>query len=158
MSCSHEMSHLLIPSNLKIHSEKNHPPSTSIGSSETVVAGDEHGGGHRRAASSGKYSCDAPHRGSLARRILPSGKLHIWDAFFFEATKNTRNVLCQENSRFNEHPLISDGGFFLNPHFLLVTFPVRREVTRCIKWFKEGSLSFRSVCSTCPRSGQTSVT
>ena len=46
------------------------------------MAGDEHGGGHRRAASSGKYSCDAPHRGSLARRILPSGKLHIWDAFF----------------------------------------------------------------------------
>jgi len=30
------------------------------------VVGDEHGGGHRGAASSGKYSCDAPHRGSLA--------------------------------------------------------------------------------------------
>jgi len=53
------------------------------------VVGDEHGGGHRGAASSGKYSCDAPHRGGLAsqlqNRVLAQLSLGMQD--FFEAKK-----------------------------------------------------------------------
>ena len=179
--CDAVMKCRLIPWNLKLHVDSS--PRKPRG-----VVGDEHGGGHRGAASSGKYSCDAPHRGSLAfpttsksvlqatvggRNPAPVDVDPKWCSiscinsifgnarFVWGKKRRNKKCKCQKNSRFRfdstkKSSLMLE--FFEKPLFFPVTFPLVPCFTRCIKWFKEGSLSFRSVCSTCPRSGWRSMT
>ena len=87
-------------------------------------------------------------------------KLSLGMQDFLRQKKEHKDVKCQKNSRFDSiqrtNPLwcwSSLKNLFSTCHFSVVPC-----FTRCIKWFKEGSLSFRSVCSTCPRSGWRSMT